>query len=111
MLMLILFITAMSWMSPSPCMEMSARQLRDNVEMAFNRLDTNKDGVLTREEFVNSCLMVSIIKLNILGATCILKYFAYLNILFSGSQYLSVNGKLPIQTNIIDLTDIADITI
>ena len=61
-LMLILFIIAMSWMSPSslPCMEMSARQLRDNVEMAFNRLDTNKDGVLTREEFANSFLMVSI---------------------------------------------------
>ena len=54
-------MTTMSWMSPSslPCMEMSARQLRDNVEMAFNRLDTNKDGVLTREEFVDSCLMVS----------------------------------------------------
>ena len=51
---------AMSWMCPSslPCMEMSARQLKDNVEMAFNRLDTNQDGVLTREEFVNSCLMV-----------------------------------------------------
>ena len=40
-------------------MEMSARQLRDNVEMAFNKLDTNHDGVLTREEFVDSCLKVS----------------------------------------------------
>jgi len=49
-------VTAMSWMSPSIHMEMSARQLRDNVEMAFNRLDTNQDGVLTREEFVDSCL-------------------------------------------------------
>ena len=46
-------------MSSPTRMEMSARQLRDNVEMAFNKLDTNQDGVLTREEFVNSCLKVS----------------------------------------------------
>ena len=42
----------------SPDMEMTARELRNNVEMAFNRLDTNGDGVLTREEFVLSCLKV-----------------------------------------------------
>ena len=54
---LIIIIIAMSWMHPSS-MEMSARQLRDNVENAFNKLDTNQDGLLTREEFVNSCLLV-----------------------------------------------------
>ena len=31
-----------------PDMEMSASELSRNVEMAFNRLDTNGDGVLTR---------------------------------------------------------------
>ena len=57
---IIMVIIAMSWMCPSslPSMEMSARQLRDNVENAFNKLDTNQDGILTREEFVNSCLLV-----------------------------------------------------
>ena len=40
-------------------MEMTVKQLRDNVEIAFNRLDTNQDGIVTREEFVNSCLEVS----------------------------------------------------
>ena len=57
---LIMIIIAMSWMHPSSltCMEMSARQLRDNVEKTFNKLDTNQDGILTREEFVNSCLLV-----------------------------------------------------
>ena len=43
----------------SPDMEMTARELRHNVELAFNRLDTNGDGVLTREEFVLSCLEVT----------------------------------------------------
>ena len=57
---IIMVIIAMSWMCPSslPSMEMSARQLRDNVENAFNKLDNNQDGILTREEFVNSCLLV-----------------------------------------------------
>lgn len=50
-------MTNMSLMGQnSPDMEMTARELRHNVEMAFNRLDTNGDGVLTREEFVLSCL-------------------------------------------------------
>jgi len=50
-------MTNMSLMGQtSPDMEMTARELRNNVEMAFNRLDTNGDGVLTREEFVLSCL-------------------------------------------------------
>ena len=40
-------------------LEMSANELRENVEVAFNKLDTNNDGVLTRDEFVNSCLSVS----------------------------------------------------
>jgi len=48
-------INAISWMGQS-VLEMTARQLRENVELAFNRLDTNNDGVLTREEFVASCL-------------------------------------------------------
>ena len=46
----------------APCvpeMEMTATELMNNVEMAFDRIDTNKDGVLTREEFVASCLRVS----------------------------------------------------
>ena len=39
----------MSLMAPSaPDMEMTAGELRHNVEMAFSRLDTNGDGVLTR---------------------------------------------------------------
>lgn len=49
-------INALSWMGGNPHMEMTARELRETVEMAFNRLDTNQDGVLTREEFVASCL-------------------------------------------------------
>ena len=50
---------ALAWMSPAmSSLQMTARQLRDNVEVAFDRLDTNKDGVLTQEEFVNSCLQV-----------------------------------------------------
>jgi len=49
-------IAALSWMGGNPHMEMTARELRETVEMAFNRLDTNQDGVLTREEFVASCL-------------------------------------------------------
>ena len=51
-------MAALALMSSSTHMEMSARQLRDNVEVAFNKLDTNQDGVLTREEFVSSCLKV-----------------------------------------------------
>ena len=52
-------ISNLSWMCPSILtMEMSAKQLKEHVENAFDRLDSNKDGVLTREEFVNSCLQV-----------------------------------------------------
>ena len=40
------------------CMEMSASQLRDNLEEAFDRLDANQDGFITREQFVSSCLNV-----------------------------------------------------
>jgi len=50
-------INNMGVISPTaPEMEMSAIELRDNVENAFNRIDINRDGVLTREEFVQSCL-------------------------------------------------------
>ena len=45
-------------MSTPPYMAMTAKELRDNVETAFNKLDTNKDGVLTRDEFVESCMKV-----------------------------------------------------
>jgi len=46
-----------SWMSATPCsLAISVRELRDNVETIFMRLDTNRDGVVTREEFVQSCL-------------------------------------------------------
>jgi len=46
-----------SWMSATPCnLSISVRELRDNVETIFMRLDTNRDGVVTREEFVQSCL-------------------------------------------------------
>jgi len=48
-------MNALSWMGSS-VLEMTAGELRENVETAFNRLDTNNDGVLTREEFVASCL-------------------------------------------------------
>ena len=49
----------MGVISPTaPEMEMSSIELRDNVENAFNRIDINRDGVLTREEFVQSCLRV-----------------------------------------------------
>ena len=46
-------------MPASPYMAMTAKELRDNVEAAFNKLDTNKDGVLTRDEFVESCMKVT----------------------------------------------------
>ena len=51
---------ALALMYPSALMgmEMTARQLRDNVEEAFDKLDTNHDGILTRDEFINSCLQV-----------------------------------------------------
>ena len=43
-------------------LEMSAKELREAVERTFSRLDTNEDGMLTRDEFVDSCLTVSLSK-------------------------------------------------
>jgi len=44
------------WMSPPLNLSISVRELKDNVETIFTRLDSNRDGVVTREEFVQSCL-------------------------------------------------------
>ncbi|XP_023330477.1 Kv channel-interacting protein 1 isoform X1 [Eurytemora carolleeae] len=49
-----------SWIPPLN-LTISVRELRDNVETIFTRLDTNRDGVVTREEFVQSCLQDSTI--------------------------------------------------
>lgn len=46
----------MSWLPPSLNMSITARELIESVEAIFARLDTNRDGVVTREEFVQSCL-------------------------------------------------------
>lgn len=46
----------MSWLPPSLNLSITARELIDSVEAIFARLDTNRDGVVTREEFVQSCL-------------------------------------------------------
>ena len=41
---------------PLSCNEMDVATLMVKVNMVFTRLDTNKDGVLTREEFIQGCL-------------------------------------------------------
>ena len=41
---------------PLSCNEMDVATLMEKVNMVFTRLDTNKDGVLTREEFIQGCL-------------------------------------------------------
>ena len=80
----LIFLLDLSLMGQtSPDMEMSARELRQNVEMAFNRLDTNGDGVLTREEFVLSCL-----KVNPLVAILKLSYLYIVYIIFSEASWL-----------------------
>jgi len=56
---------AMTWMSAPQNLNMSVRDLRDNVEAIFTRLDTNRDGVVTREEFVQSCLEDQTISLSL----------------------------------------------
>ena len=78
---------ALAWMSPAmSSLQMTARELRDNVELAFNRLDTNKDGVLTQEEFVSSCLQVFILELSLKNIN------VFFNII--GSEYFPFHGKL-----------------
>ena len=41
---------------PLSSAEMDIGMLMEKVDMVFTRLDTNKDGVLTREEFIEGCL-------------------------------------------------------
>ena len=41
---------------PLSCNEMDVATLMEKVNMVFTRLDTNRDGVLTREEFIQGCL-------------------------------------------------------
>ena len=41
---------------PLSCNAMDVATLMEKVNMVFTRLDTNKDGVLTREEFIQGCL-------------------------------------------------------
>ena len=41
---------------PLSCNEMDVATLMEKVNMVFTRLDTNKDGVLIREEFIQGCL-------------------------------------------------------
>lgn len=36
--------------------EMDISLLMEKVEIVFSRLDTNQDGVLTKEEFIEGCL-------------------------------------------------------
>ena len=36
--------------------EMDIGMLMERVDKVFSRLDTNRDGVLTREEFIEGCL-------------------------------------------------------
>jgi len=49
------------WISPYPKLEIEANEMRDRVDNVFTLLDLNRDGVVTREEFVESCLQDDII--------------------------------------------------
>ena len=41
---------------PLSSAEMDISMLMEKVEIVFTRLDTNQDGVLTKEEFIEGCL-------------------------------------------------------
>ena len=41
---------------PLSCNAMDLATLMEKVNMVFARLDTNKDGVLTKDEFIEGCL-------------------------------------------------------
>ena len=43
-------------MPPLSSSEMDISILMAKVDMVFSRLDNNRDGVLTREEFIEGCL-------------------------------------------------------
>merc|ERR1712115_210509 len=53
-------MNALSWLGLKTLPDMTTRQLKENVDSAFNRLDWNQDGVLTRDEFVEGCIPVYI---------------------------------------------------
>ena len=41
--------------------ELEERQARDQLDRVFRKLDLNQDGVITIEEFMESCLKVNIL--------------------------------------------------
>ena len=41
---------------PLSSAEMDISMLMAKVDMVFSRLDTNKDGLLTKDEFIEGCL-------------------------------------------------------
>ena len=41
---------------PLSCNAMDLATLMEKVNLVFARLDTNKDGVLTKDEFIEGCL-------------------------------------------------------
>lgn len=43
-------------MPPLSSAEMDISMLMAKVDMVFSRLDTNKDGLLTKDEFIEGCL-------------------------------------------------------
>ena len=43
-------------MPPLSSAEMDIGMLMAKVDMVFSRLDTNKDGLLTKDEFIEGCL-------------------------------------------------------
>jgi len=49
-------MNALSWLGLKTLPDMTSRQLKDTVDSAFNRLDWNQDGILTRDEFVEGCI-------------------------------------------------------
>jgi len=49
-------MNALSWLGLKTLPDMTSHQLKEAVESAFNRLDGNQDGVLTKDEFVDGCI-------------------------------------------------------
>lgn len=44
------------WLNSPVNLTISVEELKNSVEKVFAKLDTNRDGVITREEFVHNCL-------------------------------------------------------
>merc|ERR1712037_118643 len=83
-------MNALSWLGLKTLPDMTSHQLKEAVESAFNRLDGNQDGVLTKDEFVDGCIKVA----NIGNISYILQYFHfYLQILdyCQGEKYSKFN--------------------